>query len=143
MNESGRAVVHDEDPVFDEKPLHQNVKAAGVELAIVHQFQMLRAQFDVLRKRLVHRIGIDAVDCRAAMAEVSGEDAGDQAFSDASLSLQREMNRGCTGPSARSDSLQCFEVLPVKVRNIPAHSFSLLCPSYTKEMAEALRDGES
>jgi hypothetical protein len=81
-------------PVFDEKPFHQNVKAARVDLAIVHQFQMLRAQFDVLRESLVHRIGIDAVDVRAARAEVLGKDAGDQAFSDAPLSLQREMNRG-------------------------------------------------
>src|ERR1700723_1636563 len=104
---------------------------------------MLRPQFGVLRERLVHRIGIEAVDFRPAMAEVLGEDAGDQAFSDASLPLQREGNRGRSGPSARSDSLQCFEVLSVKVRNIPAHSFSLLCPSYTKEMAEALRDAES
>jgi hypothetical protein len=59
--------------------------------------------------------GIDAVDCRVAMAEVSGEDAGDQAFSDASLSLQREMNCGCREPAARSDSLQCFDVLSVTV----------------------------
>ena len=79
---------------------------------------MLRAQFGVLRESLLHRIGIDAVGFRAAMAEVLGEDAGDQAFSDASLSLQREVNRGRSGPSARSDTVQCFNVLSFKVRNI-------------------------
>jgi hypothetical protein len=90
---------------------------------------MVRAQFDVSRERLVHRIGIEAVDFRAAMAEVLGEDAGDQAFSDASLPLQREVNRGRSRrPSTSSDSVQCFDVLAVKVRNIPAHRFSFSLP---------------
>jgi len=94
-------------------------------------------------KVLVHRIGIETVDFRAAMAEVLGEDAGDQAFSDASLPLQREVNRGRSGPSARSDTVKCFNVLSFKVRNIPAHSFPYFAPSYTKEIAEALRDAKS
>jgi hypothetical protein len=91
-------VLHDEDPVVGEKPLHQYVKAARVNLAVAHRFQMLGSQFDVLRKDLVHRIGIEAVDVRAAMAEVLGEDTGNQAFSDAALPLQHEANRGRSGP---------------------------------------------
>jgi hypothetical protein len=89
---------------------------------------MLSSQFGVLREGLVHRIGIDAVDFRAAIAEVLGEDTGDQAFSDATLALQREMNRGRSVPSARSDSLQCFDFSAVKVRSIPAHRFSFSSP---------------
>jgi hypothetical protein len=83
-----------------------------------------------LREGLVHRIGIDAVDFRAAIAEVLGEDTGDQAFSDTALPLQRQMNRGRSGPSARPGRVQCFDVLAVKVRNIPAHRFSFTSPFY-------------
>ncbi len=77
-----RCWYHDEDPFVGGKRLHQYVKATRESiLAVAHRFQMLGSRFGILRKGLVYRIAIDAVDVRAAMAEVLGEDTGDQSFS--------------------------------------------------------------
>ncbi len=89
-DEGGRAVVDDGDSVFGEKSLHQDIETARVNPPVVHERQVLGTQLRVLRESLVHRVGIEAVDFRAAMSEVLGEDAGDQTLSDATLPLQRE-----------------------------------------------------
>jgi hypothetical protein len=70
----------------------------------------------IVRRRLcaswvfcLNQIAVDAVELLAVMTKVLGEDAGDQTLADATLPLQREVNRrncGLFGGSAgRSPTL--------------------------------------
>lgn len=92
-DEGGSAIIDNEDSILGQKAIDQNVKASRINTAVAYQRQMFGAQLGILRKGLVYRIAIDAVKLLAVMAEILGENAGDQALSDPTLALQREMDR--------------------------------------------------
>ena len=56
--------------------------------------EVLSTQSSILRKRLLHRVGVDAGRGNAVGFVVLREETRDQTFSHASLPLQREVHRG-------------------------------------------------
>jgi hypothetical protein len=87
-------VVHDEGTRLREQALHEAVERPLVNRSLPHQVQPLSPEFVVLRRRLIHRVGVNLPGGNSfPVSEVLGQQRGNEAFADTSLPCRREMHR--------------------------------------------------
>lgn len=79
-DESRSNVIYDEDAIFVDEAVQQNVEARRINSPVTHERQVFGPQLGILRKSFIYRVTVDAMDLSAVMAEVLGENAGDQAL---------------------------------------------------------------
>ena len=89
--ECGRAVIDDEGFVVSEDVFHKSIESPPVDLVPVHELEMLTPQRGILRKRLVHGVGVNADRPNAVVFIELRDETRDQAFADTALPLEGEV----------------------------------------------------
>ena len=87
-NECGGAVIDNERHIVLQKGVEERIKPAFINSASAQQLQKLYRKLFILSQRMVHRVGVDALDLMPTVEEVLSKDASDKAFPYATLALK-------------------------------------------------------
>lgn len=89
--ECGCAVIDDKGFVAGHDVVHERIKSPPVYLVPFHELQMLSTQRGILRKRLVHRVGVNADRVNTVGFVELRNKTRDQALAHAAFPLQAEV----------------------------------------------------
>jgi hypothetical protein len=87
----GGPAIHDENSLFGQNALEQDIESPLVDLPVLKQLEVLRSERSVLCERLIDGISVDALNVVPLLTEVLRENAGDQRFADAPFTLQLQV----------------------------------------------------
>src|SRR5579859_8159243 len=90
--EARRTVVDDEVRVFRQHTFDQLVDTADVELVLYQQFDRLRFESGKADERAIDRVGVQANERPIDLAQILGEQTGNERFANPALTSEYGMN---------------------------------------------------